>query len=98
MRLFSLLLMAAVAATAQVRPELNDGEAHGDAPYLIEDGWTPLLSGKDVSGWHGRANAQNEWFTTRGVRWERLLAPKQFFAIPEPAGTIVNGPAGRTVG
>lgn len=97
MRLFYLLSLLAVAATAQVRPQLNDGEAHGDAPYLIEDGWTPLLTGKDVAGWHGRGNAKNEWFTTRGVRWERLLGPTRLSGIPEPAGTILNGPAGRTV-
>jgi hypothetical protein len=97
MRLFYLFLITALSAVAQVRPELNDGDAHGDAPYLLEDGWTPLLNGKDVSGWHGRTAAKNEWFTTRGVRWERLLAPTRLFGIPEPAGTILNGPNGRTV-
>ena len=59
MRLFYLFLITALSAVAQVRPELNDGDAHGDAPYLLEDGWTPLLNGKDVSGWHGRTAAKN---------------------------------------
>ncbi len=97
MRLFSVFLIAVVSLAGQQRPELNDGDVHGDAPYLIEDGWTPLLNGKDVSGWHGRTAAQNLWFTTRGVRWERLLGPTRLAGVPEPAGTILNGPAGRTV-
>ena len=23
---------------------IQDGEAHGDPPYLVEDGWEPLLN------------------------------------------------------
>ncbi len=83
---------------AQARPELNDGYAHGDSPYLIEDGWTVLLNGKDISGWHGeRPGVKNEWFTTRGVRWEPFLGPTRLAGVPEPAGTMLNGPTGRTV-
>lgn len=90
-----LLLLAPLVLAAQQRPELNDGEAHGDAPYLIEDGWRPLLNGKDLTGWKGQSGP-HEWFTTRGVRWERLLGPTKLFGIPEPAGTMLNGPNGRT--
>ena len=48
-RFLPLLLAAALFAQAQ----LNDGDAHGDAPYLVEQGWTPLFNGHDLSGWHG---------------------------------------------
>jgi len=76
----------------------NDGDAHGDAPYLIESGWTPLLNGKDLSGWRGQnPQAKNEWLTTTGVAWERLLGPTRLGAMPAPGDRIVNGPTGRTV-
>src|SRR6266542_1178754 len=61
--------LAAHAGAQSIGPQFNDGEAHGDAPYLVEDGWTPLLNGKDVSGWHGMGSESNEWFTTRGILW-----------------------------
>lgn len=84
---------------AQQRPQLNDGDSHGDAPYLIESGWQPLLNGKDVSGWHGQTQATNQWMTTTGIAWDRLLGPTRLSAVPgpTPGDRILNGPAGRTV-
>jgi hypothetical protein len=76
----------------------TDGEWHGDAPYLLEDGWKPLLTGRDVSGWHGRdKKLPFTWFTTRGVRWEPVLSPKLLSGVPAPGGTILNGTGGKTV-
>jgi hypothetical protein len=99
MRMASFVLLTiSLTATAQQRAQLNDGDAHGDAPYLLEDGWKPLLTGRDVSGWHGVDSGKpNAWFTTNGILWERLLAPTHLFARPEPGGVILNGPEGRTV-
>src|SRR5580693_2699366 len=76
-----------------------DGEPHGDAPYLIEPGWRPLLNGKDLAGWHGvNPQAKNEWMTVRGVLWERLLGPTHLVPrYPEPSGKILNGPNGHTI-
>lgn len=92
-----LVALIALAASAQKLPDLNDGESHGDAPYLIEDGWRPLLTGRDVSGWHGRDGKPHEWLTTRGVRWDRLLGPTRLSpSVREPSGTIINGTTGRT--
>jgi len=84
---------------AQQRPELNDGEMHGDPPFLLEDGWTQLLNGKDLSGWHGLGSSRNDWFTTTGILWDRLLGPARLRAVPGPVpgGRILNGPNGRTV-
>lgn len=84
----------ALTLSAQGKPELNDGEFHGDAPYLLEDGWRPLLNGTDISGWKGQAGP-HEWFTTRAVQWERLLGPTRLIGRREPSGVILNG-AGRT--
>src|SRR3954453_8947890 len=93
---FWILCLAALSLQAQPRPELNDGDAHGDPPYLIEDGWTPLLNGKDLTGWHGDGGKPNAWFTTTGIVWDRLLHPTQLLAKPAPGGKILNGPTGRT--
>jgi hypothetical protein len=96
-----LIFIAALALPllAQRRPVLNDGEMHGDPPFMLEDGWRPLLNGKDLSGWHGLGNGQNQWFTTTAILWERLLGPTRLSAVPgpTPGGVILNGPAGRTV-
>jgi hypothetical protein len=71
--------------------QTTDGESHGDAPFLIEDGWSPLLNGKDLSGWVGQDGKPHGWFTVRGVRWERLLGPTRLSGKQEPSGTILNG-------
>lgn len=90
-----LVLCAALALplAAQLRQNLNDGEHHGDAPYLIESGWMPLLNGKDLSGWHGVSDRENKWLTTTGILWERLLGPTRLSPVPGPVpgGTILNG-------
>ena len=87
---------AAISAGLLNAQGLNDGEAHGDAPFLIEDGWRPLLSGKDMSGWGGQDGKPSEWLTVRGVVWERLLGPTRLRGIAALAATILNGQGGRT--
>ena len=78
------LTLLSLPALAQKRPELNDGEMHGDAPYLLEAGWKALLSGKDLSGWKGQGDGRNEWMTTTGILWDRLLGPTRLRAVPGP--------------
>jgi hypothetical protein len=98
-----LIIVAVVVAfitvpllTAQTPLELNDGEAHGDPPFLLEDGWRPLFNGKDLTGWHAQDGKPSTWLTTRGVRWERLLRPTQLIAVPIPGDRMFNGPQGHT--
>jgi hypothetical protein len=86
-RLFLVLVAACGAAFAQQ----TDGEPHGDPPFLIEDGWTALLNGKDVSGWSGQDGKPHGWMTTKFVRWERLLGPTRLSGKEMPSGTILNG-------
>jgi len=77
MRTF-LAVIAALALFTQQRgySPIQDGDPHGDPPYLLEDGWEPLLNSKDLSGWKAcDATAKNEWFTATAVRFERLLGP-----------------------
>jgi len=94
----ALSLVAAtqgIVVSQTVVPELNDGEAHGDAPYLIEDGWRSLQNGRDLAGWQPQDGKPSDWLTVRGVVWERLLGPTCLRGIPAPAGTMLNGPTGR---
>jgi hypothetical protein len=91
-----LCLLAATVLCAQGPASLNDGEAHGDPPFLLEEGWKPLLNGKDLNGWAGQDGKPHEWFTTKSVRWERLLSPARLIGVAAPSGTMLNSPQGRT--
>jgi hypothetical protein len=99
MRVLPLLL--ALGALLQPPPPsspVQDGDAHGDAPYLLEDGWDPLLNGRDLAGWTAcDPGAKNEWYTTRSVLFERHLGPTRLGGRPAPSGVLLNGPTGRTV-
>jgi hypothetical protein len=92
-----LLVAGALCLAGQRRAQYNDGEAHGDPPSLIEEGWTPLLNGHDLSGWHGLGKAQSDWFTATGIIWDRLLGPTRLSGIRGPGDRILNGSQGRTV-
>lgn len=98
MRTLALSLVLLGGLAGQQRPVLNDGDMHGDPPFLLEDGWTPLLNGKDVSGWHGAGSGESRWFTTTAILWDRLLGPTRLSAVPGPTAgpVILNGPTGRT--
>ncbi len=91
-----LLLAGAVVLCPQVRVELNDGEAHGDPPFLLEDGWRPLFNGRDLTGWHTQDGKSGTWLTTSGIRWERLLGPTRLGVVPGSGDRMLNGPDGRT--
>jgi hypothetical protein len=90
-----LILCSLLPAFAQ-GPQFNDGEAHGDAPFLIESGWRPLFNAKDMTGWRSVDGKPHEWFSTRGIRWERLLGPTRLSGVREPGDRMLNGPNGRT--
>jgi Domain of Unknown Function (DUF1080) len=97
MRTLMLLLAAALSLAGQKRAQFNDGDAHGDPPFLVEDGWTPLLNGRDLSGWHGMTKASNDWFTATAIFWDRLLGPTRLTGTRGAGDRILNGPQGRTV-
>ncbi|HYP08261.1 MAG TPA: DUF1080 domain-containing protein [Bryobacteraceae bacterium] len=95
-----LILALTLPLAAQRRPQVNDGEMHGDPHYLIEEGWKPLLNGKDLTGWKSASSGNNEWLTTNGIHWERLLGPTRLNPIQGATpggGTILNSRSGRTV-
>ncbi len=84
------LLCAATASPLLAQSSFTDGEAHGDAPYLLEPGWKPLLNGRDLNGWVSQGGKPQQWVTTSSVRWNRTGNPAQLGVKPEPGGTIVN--------
>ncbi len=91
-----MLVVVSLPAAAQKLPERNDGEEHGDPPFLIEDGWRALFNGKDFTGWHGQDGKPHEWLATRGVIWERWR-PTRLSALPVSGDRMLNGNTGRTV-
>ncbi len=71
------------------RPPINDGNHHGDPPYLLEDGWKPLLNGKDLDGWQYKFDVNAGWVATRGVFWGEPNI-RQLQPISESGDRIVN--------
>ena len=93
----SFFAIAAFASLtfAQNRYQANDGDAHGDAPYMIEDGWKPLFnSAASLSAWQGQDGKPLAWISTTGVIWERLLGPTRLSALPTPGDRLMNGSRG----
>jgi hypothetical protein len=84
-----------LAFAADVQPLVDD--TIYDAPYRLESGWTPLLNGRDLSGWHsvlgwhGEPGRLNEWFTTKRVNWSQQGSPTTLSAARESGGIIMNG-------
>ncbi len=74
-------------------PPVNDGGHHGDPPFLLEDGWRPLLNGKNLDGWKYRVPANAGWITTRGVVWGGPASPVLLTGVPGPGDRIVNSAA-----
>lgn len=89
----------AVAAAVPSRPELtrfhvNDGYPHGDPPFLLENGWTPLLNNKDLSDWSFEHPEKGIWKTSAGIYWDGQRSPQELIALPGPGSRIANGPTG----
>jgi hypothetical protein len=95
--LFALVIVASLDAQQAGYSPVQDGEPHGDPPYLLEDGWEPLLNGTDLAGWKPcDSSVKSDWFTTRSVRFERYPGPTQLSGRPAASGVILNGRTGRT--
>lgn len=91
-----LLLVLALTAQAPTFSPIQDGEAHGDPPFLLEDGWEPLLDGSSLAGWQAcDGSVKHEWKAVRAIRYERILGPTQLSGRGTTGGVIING-AGKT--
>ena len=95
--LLALALLAQPPAQSPAPSPIQDGDAHGDPPFLLEEGWEPLLDGSTLAGWQAcEARAGNDWRAVRAIRYERILAPTQLTGRGTSGGVILNGPTGKT--
>jgi hypothetical protein len=95
--LFVLVSLTLLFTQQRGYSPIQDGDPHGDPPYLLEDGWEPLLNGRDLTGWKAcDATAKNEWLTATAIRFERFLGPTHLHGRSGAGGTLLNGPTGRT--
>jgi hypothetical protein len=91
-----LCLVLALALQPPSFSPIQDGDAHGDPPYLLEDGWEPLLDGSSLAGWQAcDPKAANDWKAVRAIRYERILGPTQLNGRGVGGGVILNG-SGKT--
>jgi hypothetical protein len=86
--MLSLFLISSGKAAEQMI--VNDGNFHGDPPYLLEAGWKALLNGKNLDGWKYKFDANAGWVATRGVFWGGSNKPEQLRAMPKAGDRIVN--------
>lgn len=96
MRSALLCLLLTNLLPAQSRSDQKDGPAPVNPVFRLEDGWTPLLNGMDLSGWRADGKGENLWLTTTSILWEPLTDPGRLRPAPGAGGTILNGP-GSTV-
>jgi len=69
---------------------VNDGNFHGDPPYLLEAGWKALLNGKILDGWQYKYDANAGWIATKGISWGGIDEPNKMKAIPEAGDRVTN--------
>ena len=97
-RKFQWCLMPIVVAGSMVlarqQPAVNDGTAHGDPPYLLEPGWTPLINPTNLDGWQYEHPEKGKWTNSRAIFWDSVNQPNQLLALPGPGDRIANGPKG----
>jgi len=80
--------IAAAPLAGQV--SVQDGLAHGDPPFLLEAGWTPLLNGKNLDGWKLQSPDRGGWGTAAAVIWGGPANPKMLKGKPAPGDRILN--------
>jgi hypothetical protein len=87
-----VLTLALVSQGAGAGPPqvVYDGNEHGDPPFLVEEGWTPLINGKNLDGWEYTNPKQAGWVATSGVYWGGPNAERQLVAMPTPGDRLVN--------
>jgi 3-keto-disaccharide hydrolase len=87
--LFALALFSLMVAADA--PVVTVGQSHGDPPFLIEDGWTPLLNGENLDGWElTDPGKPGRWAATRAVHWGGPDNPRRLLPTSETGGRIVN--------
>jgi len=71
-------------------PNINH---HGDPPYLLEEGWIPLINGVDMKGWkYLDEQKAGSWTAAKGVFWDQVAEPKSLKAVSGDGDRLVNLP------
>ena len=91
-----VFLLAAAAAHADPRVTIADGQPHGDAPFLLEPGWRPLLNGRDLSDWQGQEGKPHKWAAAKAIYFDATSSPKMLHAVGAGGDRILNSPEGKT--
>jgi 3-keto-disaccharide hydrolase len=91
-----LLLSTALTASSigAQQASLNDGQSHGDPPYLLDHGWTPLIVGTQLEGWTFEHPKKGIWTSTHAIYWDGKNAPEQLLSLPGGGDRISNGSKG----
>ncbi|MBA7572162.1 hypothetical protein ES708_13938 [subsurface metagenome] len=89
-----LITLLCVSSVSAELPEVNDGLHHGDPPYLLEQGWMPLINGSNLDGWEYMEPDKGEWGTTSGVFWGGSENPQLMKAVPGPGDRLYNNVRG----
>ncbi len=92
--LLALLSLSAAPLLGAQHPMVNDGEPHGDPPYLLEEGWAPLLNTTNLQGWTFEHPEKGVWTTSAAIYWDGKNSPKELLPFPGPGNRIANGPKG----
>jgi hypothetical protein len=89
-----VVLCASVVVFGAETLVVNDGQPHGDPPYLLENGWTPLLKGGGLDGWTFEHPEKGVWTTAGAVYWNGINRPNELLVQPGNGTRIVNGRKG----
>jgi len=93
----SRVVLSAIVAASLIQAQqisLNDGEPHGDPPYLLDRGWTPLIVGTRLDAWTFEHPEKGIWTSTPAIYWDGKNAPRQLLSVPGGGDRIANGSKG----
>ncbi len=92
-RLTFITILAGLLLRAQ-NISSNDGEPHGDPPYLLSADWTALIAGTRLEGWTFEHSEKGIWTSTPAIFWDGKNAPEQLLSLPGGGDRIANGSKG----
>ena len=98
-----MCISASLFGQEQARPQVQNQAVrvigtpnvnhHGDLPFLLEDGWIPLINGKDMGGWKFQNESKaDSWTAAKGVYWDQATDVKLLKPIGNTGDRIVNLP------
>src|SRR5689334_7684295 len=76
------ILSGSLALFAAATLVVNDRQPHGDPPYLLEDGWKPLLKGGGLQGWTLEHPQKGAWTSAEAIFWDGIKSSTELLARP----------------